>query len=1045
MKTKQTKEKEIGRIKLTGTRELVGTKRSLPRLPVLVMASMLVLGSSLAQAERQEGAIRWQANWIWYEGEVSPRNFYLYARKEVEIPAAVERAEFNCTADSRYQLFINGILIGRGPARSDPRWQSYDTYDVSTHLGPGKNVIAMLIHHYGEGTASSIPGRGALLFQGEVMCTDGNSLVILSDDTWRVLPSKAWHKDAPRLNKSLGFQEIYDARLAPKNWTENDFDDSKWASAVVIGRPPMVPWTSLVPRDIPRLLEKPVLPKALLAIGEIQSPRDRWQGISDIAKFVAEESREPLDAVRVENIEALLLDGEDRYALIHSSGKDVYLLLDFGKEVVGYPHLKVEGPAGVIIDLGYSEILEDGKVNPNRERIKAVDRYTTRGGLQTWETFGKRGFRYIQVDIHNESSEPLKIYSIWINFSTYPVEYRGAFDSSDELLNEIWKVGRYTLQLSMQDAYIDGPFREQAQWMGDAHVEALVNYYTFGDTKLIARTLRQIGQSQLPNGMTSAVWPKGIPTEIPDYCLLWIISIWGYYQYTGDGDLVEELWPRVKRALVWFESHVDQYNLLSDVPGWIFIDWAKLDKRGEITALNCFYYKALLDASQMARLLEERNEAVHYQQLAIKVKAAINSRLWSSDAGVYVDCRVGHVLSEKISQHANSLAVLYDIAEVHQQDQVYSYIFAKDRGVVQVGTPYFMFYVLRALFHSGRHQKAVEIIHERWGRMLEKGATTFWEVFGNWTDSRSHGWSTGPTMLLQAEILGVQPVAPGFKVFRIQPHPIDLTWAQGVVPTPQGDISVTWQSRQEESDEEISFGLKICVPEGTTGEVFIPGLADKLIVTLDGLVFWSQGKFKMKPRGIEKVEPNDDHLQVTLEEAGEYQFKVTQLSTAMIEGYGKARWKMSPEEVCQVFPEKDFSDLRHPWMGPQSTIQDKLIDHFGFQDRIAEENAEIRFYFFQNQLFKVEVDLMLGDYQDYEVLKDLLKTKYGQLLRQERRPDKSRIALWKDEESSVIQLTFRHQLSLFLPHLRVSYINGKIDGAIKRTRQELENESRKLL
>lgn len=265
-----------------------------------------------------------------------------------------------------------------------------------------------------------------------------------------------------------------------------------------------------------------------------------------------------------------MLNGEDGYALIHSSGKDVSLLLDFGKEVVGYPHLKVEGPPGVIIDFGYSEYLRDGKINPNHERIKAVDRYTTRGGLQIWETFSIRGFRYMQLDIHNESSEPLKIYSIGINFSTYPVEYRGSFSSSDELLNQIWEVARYTLQLSMQDAYIDGPFREQAQWMGDAHVEALVNYYTFGDAKLIARCLRQIGQSQLPEGITSAVWPKKYPAILPDYSLLWIISLWDYYQYTEDIDLVEELYPRVKRALAWFRGHLDQHNLLSDVP-WMDI------------------------------------------------------------------------------------------------------------------------------------------------------------------------------------------------------------------------------------------------------------------------------------------------------------------------------------------------------------------------------------------------------------------------------------------------------------------------------------------
>jgi len=1037
-KIKQIEQKEIGRIKLSDTRELLGTRRPLHRLNMLIMVLLLLLSFGHAQAERQKGTVNWQANWIWCKGEKSPRNFYLYARKEVEIPAPVERAEFNCTADSRYQLFINGKLVGRGPARSDPRWQSYDTYEVSSYLHTGKNLIGALIHHYGVSTASYIPGRGGFLFQGEVVFTNGLGLTIISDDTWRVLPSNAWHKDAPRLNLSLGFQEIYDARLAPENWIEKDFDDSKWAYADVIGRPPMAPWTSLVPRDIPQLLEGYVPPKAVSAVGEYQSTINRWQEISHIAKFMAEETRESLDTARVENIEALLNE-EGRYALIHSSGKDVSLLLDFGKEVVGYPHLEIEGPAGVIIDFGYSEYLRDGKINPNRERIKAVDRYIMRGGLQIWETFSIRGFRYMQVDIHNESSEPLKIYSIGINFSAYPVEYRGSFSSSDELLNQIWDVARYTLQLSMQDAYTDGPFREQAQWMGDAHVEALVNYYTFGDTRLIARCLRQIGQSQLSEGITSAVWPKKTPSTLPDYSLLWIISLWDYYQYTDNRDLVEELYPRVKRALAWFESYLDQHSLLSDVSGWIFIDWADLDKRGEITALNCFYYKALVDTSQMAQLLGKKDEAVQYQQLATEVKVAINSRLWSNDIGVYVDCRVGDVLSKTISQHANSLAVLYDIAEVDKQDRIYSYIFARGKGVVRVGTPYFMFYVLQALFHSGRYQKAVEIIRERWGEMLKKGATTFWEVFGDWSLSRCHGWSSGPAMLLSAEILGVQPIAPGFKVFQIQPHPVDLTWAKGVVPTPLGDISVAWQEVWEEAENETFFELKVYIPEGTTGEVLLPGLANaNPTVSLNDLVFWSQGKIKMKPRGVKKVEREDNDLRVTLEGAGGYQFKVMQLTTVILEGYGGTRWKMSSEEVQQVFPEKEFSKLQHPWIARRSTAQDELIDWFSFWDRIMEENAEINFYFFQNELFKVEVDIWGGEKQDYEVLKNLLKTEYGKPpLGEQRRPDNCRLVGWKDENFNVIQLFFDPQ-AFFLAHLRLSYINGEINNTIEKIRQDQE-------
>ncbi len=1037
-KQSRLNKKEIGRINLTDTRKLLGTRRPLHRLNMLIMVLVLLLGFGVAQAEGQKETIKWQANWIWYKGEQSPRNFYLYVRKEVEISAPVERAEFNCTADSRYQLFINGKLIGRGPARSDPRWQSYDKYEVSPYLHPGKNVIAVLIHHYGVGTSSYIPGRGAFLFQGEIICTNGDTLSILSDDTWKVQTSTAWHRDVPRISSSLGFQEIYDARLAPENWTEEDFDDSEWIFAMVIGRPPMAPWTSLVSRDIPMLLEKSVFPQAILGIGECQSTEDRWREVSSIAELMAEEVREPLDTAQMENIEAVLSD-DDQYALINSSGKDVYLVLDFGREVVGYPYLRVEGPAGIIIDLGYSEVLGDGEVHPNRKKVKCVDRYTTRDGLQTWETFSKRGFRYMQVDIHNEFSEPLKIYSIGLNFSTYPVEYRGAFNSSDELLNQIWSVGRYTLQLCMQDTYEDCPFREQALWMGDARVEALVNYYTFGDTKLIARSLRLIGQSQLPEGITRGAYPMRGSNKIADYCLLWIISLWDYYQYSGDRDLVEELYPRIKNALAFFQSHLDQYNLLSDVPGWTFIDWADLDERGEITTLNCFYYKALLDASQMAQLLGEEDEVVQYQRLATEVKAAINSRLWWDEAGVYVDCRVGDVLSKTVSQHANSLAIIYDIAGVDRQERIYSYLFAKHKSVVQPQTPYFMFYVLRSLFHTGRYQKAIETIRWRWGDMLKKGATTFWEVFGTWTGSRCHGWSAGPTMLLPAEILGIQPVAPGFKVFRIKPHTVDLVWAKGTVPTPQGDISVSWQKSQEESDSETSFQLKVYIPEETTGEVFIPGLTNtNPTVSLNDLVFWSRDKVEMKPKGVKKVEREDNYLRVTLEEPGEYEFKVIQLSIIPIEGYGGARWKMSPEEVHQVFPDKDFSNLQHPWIARRSTAQDKLIDWFSFWDRIMEENAEINFYFFQNELFKVEVDIWGGEKQDYEVLKNLIKTKSGDsALGEQRRPGNCRLVRWKDENFNVIQLFFDPQ-AFFLPHLRLSYINGEINSTIEGIRQDQE-------
>jgi hypothetical protein len=260
-----------------------------------------------------------------------------------------------------------------------------------------------------------------------------------------------------------------------------------------------------------------------------------------------------------------------------------------------------------------------------------------------------------------------------------------------------------------------------------------------------------------------------------------------------------------------------------------------------------------------------------------------------------------------------------------------------------------------------------------------------------------------------------------------------------VIPTPLGDISVAWQEVWEEAENETFFELKVYIPEGTTGEVLLPGLANaNLTVSLNDLVFWSHGEVKMKPGGVKKVQREDNNLRVTLEGAGEYQFKVMQLTTVILEGYEGTRWKMSPEEVHQVFPEKEFSNLKHPWIDRRSTAQDKLIDWFGFWDRIMGANAEIDFYFFQNQLFKVEVGIWGGEKQDYEVLKNLLKTEYGEPpLGEQRRPDKSIVARWKDENFNVIQLLFDPQ-AFYLPHLRLSYINGEINNTIQKIRQDQE-------
>lgn len=958
-----------------------------PLFFLLALAAGLTAFPSALQAKPDKPEVpapaqarTWQAKWIWTPGDPAPRNSYTYFRKTLDLGSTPKSAKIHLTADSRYIVFVNGAAVGRGPVRSDRRWLYYDTWDISARLKRGKNVIAVLVHHYGEFTFQYMKGRGGLIAEVEA----GRSLLARTDSTWRARRSEAWAGGGPRMSIQLGFPEVYDARKEPKGWKLPEFDDSAWATTEEIGAAGMEPWPHLIPRDIPPMREEPLRPNRVLEVTQVPvgSPAQHidflpvltpklWAAAYVATTLVSPDRREvtlrfgsddalkvwlngkeivshlisraaapdqesarvtlepgknvllakivqghsawefyfgmtgsvegvrqapisglsgtgawavsggyayPTDetlktgfdkvfapetvAAQPEELEARLPAGErkslgwralsaeaagtqlisqvlasephtllreaevkQRDAIMepesteddpHTSahvrtvpGSDVSFLIDFGREVTGFPHFQVRGAAGgEIIDMGYGEVLQDaagafvppatgklGRLNPDRDGVHYADRYLCRPGDQVYQTFDKRAFRYMQVVVRNAPAG-LDLGSVGIIFSTFPVEEKGTFNCSDERLNSIWKVGRYTCQLNMEDGYTDCPWRERGQWWGDARVEALINYYSFGDTSLIRKALRQHAQSMNEEGMTWGVYPTDWDGgRLPSFTLIWVSTLWDYYQHTGDAELVKELFPKVRTTLdKFFAPRVSAEGLLKDVPYWVFIDWAPVDDKGQPGALNAYYYDALRSAAQMAKLAGDAS-ATDYDRRALDVKRAMNTHLWDAGAHAYRDSLLPNgKLTGKITQQTNSLCVLFDIAPKAEQAAILDMIYApeNEQRVVQAGSPYFSYYQLAALYHAGRDRQALNYIRDHWGKMLDWGATTWWEM---WTPGASfcHGWSGGPTYNFPAEIAGIKPLKPGFEEVEVAPHWVGLQYATATVPTRRGDVSVGWQ------------------------------------------------------------------------------------------------------------------------------------------------------------------------------------------------------------------------------------------------------------
>ncbi len=233
------------------------------------MSTNAVIVSSPASAF---SGIGWHAHWIGAEpapaaapdslgamGNPAPfhRTIFRTTLALDDVPGTVPA---RLTADSRYALVVNGVEVGRGPARSQPRKQKYDEYDLAPVLREGANTIAVLVSYYGHPTAFWQPaiangglGQDAVLaFEARL----GDDWLI-SDADWKVHRSTAW--TSPDLEGLEGVPvELVDARELPVGWDSPDFDDSAWPSAHLrpaahiggFGRtqPPTDPYGALLPR-----------------------------------------------------------------------------------------------------------------------------------------------------------------------------------------------------------------------------------------------------------------------------------------------------------------------------------------------------------------------------------------------------------------------------------------------------------------------------------------------------------------------------------------------------------------------------------------------------------------------------------------------------------------------------------------------------------------------------------------------------------------------------------------------------------------------------
>ena len=161
---------------------------------------------------------------------------------------------------------------------------------------------------------------------------------------------------------------------------------------------------------------------------------------------------------------------------------------------------------------------------------------------------------------------------------------------------------------------------------------------------------------------------------------------------------------------------------------------------------------------------------------------------------------------ETFTTQGNTFAVACGLVPKERSRQVMEKIIYRTDLHCQ---PYFMHFVFQALSTAGLFNKQAVAQLSKWH--IVPDTQSFLEMWN--TGDLSHAWIGTPIYQMSGQILGVNPTSPGFATFAITPHPCDLKWARGVVPTPHGLIGVWWKKVRG------GYELQFVVPEGTIANV----------------------------------------------------------------------------------------------------------------------------------------------------------------------------------------------------------------------------------
>jgi hypothetical protein len=764
-------------MRITGSRSISPERGDERRRILAAFVAIAAFATSLDAQEPRvfDGAP--PASWIAPAGVPGDSFTVFHARRTFDLTAVPGRFVVHVSADNRYRLYVNGVQVSSGPQRSDVTHWRYETLDLAPHLRAGRNVIAALVWNWGAAhPVAQHSHRTGFLLQGN---SPAEAALLNTGTGWKLLRDSAY---APIVLTTAAMGNYFaaapgdsiDGSRYPWGWERPDYVDDAWSNGSIVGR---VKRRAMAPGDY----------------GEVSGWQLEARSIPPM-----EEKEQRLAHVRratgVTTDGAFLRGSSD---LVIPARTTAVLLLDQSHTTNAYPVFETSGGTGSVVRLTYAEALVDSagkKGNRNEIEGRTVrgvrDVFLLDGGsCRRFTTLYWRSFRYIQMEIATANA-PLRVHDLHGIFTAYPFVERARFASDVPWLNDMWRMNWNGARIGAFETYMDTPYWEQLQYVGDTRIQGLISLYVAGDDRLLRQAIEHFDFSRIPEGLTTSRYPSDLTQIIPPFSLIYVAMVHDYFLHRDDPAFVRQRLAGVRGILDWYGQHVDATGMLGPMPYWNYVDWTPRWDRGvppgadagHSTAISLLYVYALQRAAELEESMGSREAGAAYRARARAVLAAVGARAWNSTKGLFRDAPD----TSSYSQQTNVLAVLVDAVPFAAQRTLMERVL-RDTTLTPASY-YFSFYTLEALRKAGLGDRYIEQLAP-WQTMLRLGLTSAPEN-PEPTRSDTHAWAAHPNYGLLATVLGVRPSSNGFHTVLISPALGPLRRADGRVPHPLGDIDV---------------------------------------------------------------------------------------------------------------------------------------------------------------------------------------------------------------------------------------------------------------